>query len=219
MRGTHLADQLHVTVLDSVVHHLDVVASALVTDPLTARFAVGFGRNALENVLDVGPGLLVTTGHDGRTITGTLLTSRDTGTDKADTLGGEVFGAAVGVWEVRVTTIDDDVSLLDAALVEEQLNEVIDWLSGHDEQHHAAWFLELLHEFLDAVCAHDALALGLVFEKTVDLGDGAVESDDGESMVGGVQDCRGECQWLRDGGGGGGGEVRRVYALRFWPMT
>ena len=48
-----LADQLHVTVLDTVVDHLDVVASTLVTDPLAAGLAIGLGRDGLEDVLFV----------------------------------------------------------------------------------------------------------------------------------------------------------------------
>lgn len=46
-----LANQLHVTVLNTVVDHLDVVASTLVTDPLAAGLAVRLGGNGLEDVL------------------------------------------------------------------------------------------------------------------------------------------------------------------------
>ena len=174
------ADQLHVTVLDTVVNHLDVVTSTLITDPLAAGFAVGLGGDGLENVLlhcqtcsalilrmsylDVWPGLLVTTRHDGRTVAGTLLTTRDTGTDEADTLLSQVLGAAVCVGVVGVTTIDDDVTLLDATLVQEELNEVVNGLSGHDEHHHAAGLLELGAELLDGVSTNDGLALGLCLE-------------------------------------------------------
>ena len=111
--------------------------------------------------LDVWPGLLVTTGHDGGTVAGTLLTTRDTGTDEADTLPSKVLGAAVCVRVVGVTTVDDDVALLDATLVQEELNEVVDGLSSHDEHHHAAGLLELGAELLDGVSTNDGLALSL----------------------------------------------------------
>ena len=110
--------------------------------------------------LDVWPGLLVTTGHDGGTVTGTLLSSRDTSSDEPDTLGLEVVCAAVGVGVVGVTTVDDDVALLGASL-EEELDEVVDGLTGHDEHHHAAGLLELGDELLDGVGANNGLALGL----------------------------------------------------------
>ena len=110
--------------------------------------------------LDVGPGLLVTTGHDGGAVAGTLLTTRDTGSDESDALLGEVLGAAVCVGVVGVATVDDDVALLGASL-EEELDEVVDGLTGHDEHHHAAGLLELGDELLDGVGANNGLALGL----------------------------------------------------------
>lgn len=120
--------------------------------------------------LDVGPGLLVTTGHDGGAVAGTLLTTRDTGSDESDALLGEVLGAAVCVGVVGVATVDDDVALLDATLVDEELNEVVNGLSGHDEHHHAAGLLELGAELLDGVSTNDGLALGLVVQEAVNLG-------------------------------------------------
>jgi len=185
--STNLSDQLHVTVLDTVVDHLDVVTSTLITDPLAAGLAVRLGGDGLEDVLDVWPGLLVTTGHDGRTVAGTLLTTRDTGTDESDTLLGEVLCAAVGVGVVGVSTVDDYVTLFDTVL-EEELDELVDRLTCHDEEHHPSGLLELGDELLDAVCADDGLALGLVLEEGIDLGDGTVEGNDSEAVVGGVED-------------------------------
>jgi hypothetical protein len=152
----YLANQLHVTVLNTVVDHLHVVTSTLVTDPVAAWLAIALGGDALEDVLDVWPGLLVTTGHDGRSISGTLLTTGHTGTDKSDTLLGQVLGSAVGVGVVRVTTVNDDVSGLEVG--KESLNEVIDRLSGHDEHHDTSGLLELGDELLEGVSALNGLA-------------------------------------------------------------
>lgn len=154
---TYLADQLHVTVLNAVVDHLDVVTGTLVTDPVTASLTVALGGDALEDVLDVGPGGLVTTGHDGGTVTGTLLTTGDTAADEADALLAEVLGAAVAVGEVGVTTINDDITLLEEG--EERLDEVIDGLAGHDEEHDATGTLELFAELLDGVGTNDVLVV------------------------------------------------------------
>lgn len=170
------------------MHHLDVVTSALVTNPLTAWLAVRLGRDALEDVLDVWPCLLVTTWHDRWAVSGTLLATRDTGSNESNALLSEVLGAAVGVWEVGITTVNDDVAGLNTALGEEGLDEVVDWLACHDEQHHTAWLLELRDELLDALCANNALALGLVLQESVDLRDSTVEGNDGEAVVGGVED-------------------------------
>lgn len=110
---------------------------------------------------DVWPRLLVASGHDARTVAGTLFSSGYTGTDETDALCGQVFRSAICVGVVRVAAVDDDVALLDAALVEKELDEVVDRLSSHDQHHHASGFLELLHELLDGVGADDRLALGL----------------------------------------------------------
>jgi len=182
------ADQLHVAILNTVVDHLDVVTSTLVTNPLAAGFAVRFRGDGLENILDVWPRLLVTTRHNAGAITGALFTSRDTTADKTNTLFGQVLCTAVGIGVVGVTTINDDVTLLDATLVEEQLNEVIDRLSSHDEHHHAAGLLQLLHELLDGVCANNRLALSLIVQEPIDLCDGSIESNNSESMVSGIED-------------------------------
>lgn len=175
----YLANQLHVTVLNTVVDHLDVVTGTLVADPLAAGLAIRLGRDGLEDVLyccqsnlspllrnshlDVWPGLLVTTRHDAGAITGTLLTTRDTASNETDTLASQVFCAAVGIGIVRVSTVDDDVTLFNTALVDQELNEVVDRLASHDEHHHASGLLELLDELLDGVCADNGLALGLCF--------------------------------------------------------
>jgi hypothetical protein len=138
------------------VNHLDVVTSTLVTDPVTASLTVALGRDALEDILNVGPGGLVTTGHDGRTVTGTLLTTGDTTADEADALLIEVAGTAVAVGVVGVTTVNDDIALLQEG--EERLDEVIDGLAGHDQEHNATGALQLSAELLDGVGTDDRLA-------------------------------------------------------------
>ena len=139
--------------------HLDVVTSTLITNPVTAWLAVGLGSNVLEDVLDVWPGLLVTTGHERWAISGTFLTTRDTSPDKSNTLLCKVLGSSVGVWVVGVATINDDITLV--AVWEELLNEVVNSWTGHDKQHHSSWLLQLLAELLNRVSTFDGLACNL----------------------------------------------------------
>lgn len=167
------------------MNHLDVVTSTLVTNPLTASLAIALGRDALEDVFDVRPCGLVTTGHDRGTVTGTLLTTGDTGADKSETLGGQVFCSAVGVGEMRVTTIDDDIALLQEG--QEDLDPVVHGLTSLDEQHDAAGALELGDELLVGVGTNNGLALGLVLEEMVDLGHCSVVGADSEAVIGHVQ--------------------------------
>jgi len=153
----YLANQLHVTVLNTVVDHLDIVTSTLITNPLAAWLSITLGGDALEDILDIWPGLLVSTGHQGRTESGTLLTTGNTATNETDSLGLQVFCSAVGVWEMRVTTINDDITLLNTGR-EESLDEVVDGLSGHNQEHHSAGSLELGDEVLDIFGTNDRLA-------------------------------------------------------------
>lgn len=183
---SYLADELHVTVLDTVVDHLDVVTSTLVTNPLAASLTVALGGDALEDVLDVRPGLLATTRHQRGAISGTLLTTGDTGADKSEALAGKVLGAAVGVGEVRVTTIDDDVALVKER--QKLLDPLVNRLTGLDQKHDTTGRLELADKLLDGLGTNDGLALGLVLEEMVDLGNGSVEGANGEAVIGHVHD-------------------------------
>ena len=62
--------------------HLDVVTGAGFTNPITARLIERFGSGGLEDGFDYGPGGWRTTGHKRRAVTGTLLPSRNTGTNE-----------------------------------------------------------------------------------------------------------------------------------------
>lgn len=135
------------------MNHLDVVTSTLVTNPVAAGLAIRLGSNALEDVLDVWPGLGVATGHQAGAVAGTLLTTGDTGANESDTLRGQVLRTAVAVGIVRVTAVNDDITLLKVG--EKSLNEIIDWLAGHDEKHDLAGALELSAELLDGVSTDD----------------------------------------------------------------
>jgi hypothetical protein len=131
------------------VNHLNIVASTVITNPVTTWLTVRLGSDRLENILDVWPCLLVTTRHQRWTISGTLLTTRDTGTDEAEAFIREILCAAVGIGEMRVTTVNDDITFV--AIWEELLNEVVNSWACHNEQHDLSGALELLAELLDGV--------------------------------------------------------------------
>ena len=157
MSDSYLANQLHVTVLNTVVNHLDKVAGTLVTDPVAAGLAVvALGGNALEDVLDVRPGGLVATGHQRGAVAGTLLTTGDTAADEADALGSQLFSAAIAVGKVGVATVDDDVALIEVR--QQTGDEVVDGLTSHDKEHDTTGTLQLGAELLDGVGANDGFA-------------------------------------------------------------
>ena len=60
-----LGDQLHIAVLDAVVHHFDIVARTVVANPFTTGRAILYsGSDGLKDGLDVGPGVGRAAGHD-----------------------------------------------------------------------------------------------------------------------------------------------------------
>lgn len=138
-------------VLLTVVDHLHIVTSTGLTDPVTAGFALNLGSSSLEDGLDGGPGSGRTTGHERGTVSGTLLTTRDTRADEEEALGLELLGAADGVRVVRVTTIDDDVTRLEVGL--KLVDEVVDSGTRLDEKHNFSGLLELCNKLFNRVCA------------------------------------------------------------------
>jgi len=46
---------LHISILDTIVYHLDIVSSSVLTYPVTARFTISFSTYTLEYWLDVFP--------------------------------------------------------------------------------------------------------------------------------------------------------------------
>ena len=145
-----------VRILLTVVDHLHVVSRAGLTYPITARLAVDLSGSSLEDILDVWPSGVRTTRHERRTVTSTLLTTRDTRADKEKTLGLKLLSSANRVGVVRVTAVDDDVTRLQFR--NELVNEGIDGSSGLDEQDDFAWLLELGNKFVDGVRALDLCA-------------------------------------------------------------
>jgi hypothetical protein len=106
-----------------------------------------------EDLLDVGPSGIGTTGHERGSVSGTLLTTGNTGTDEKETLGLELVSTTDRIGEVRVSSVDDDVTLLEVGL--ELSDEVVDGLSSLDKEDDFTGSSELLAELLDRVGANN----------------------------------------------------------------
>ena len=177
-----LADQLHVTVLDAVVDHLDVVSGTAAADPVAAGgTAVDLGGDALEDVLHMWPGGGAAAGHDAGTESGAFFAAGDAGADVEQALGFEQFHPAIGVAVERIATVDDDVTGFQVR--QDLLNELVHRRARFDHHHDPPGLFELRHEFGDGMGALDLGALRLVREEVVHLGGGAVVGHDGEAVV------------------------------------
>ncbi len=205
---SYLGNQLHVTIFYTVMDHLHIMAGAFVTNPVAAWFAVAFGGYRLEDVLDEGPCFLIASRHKTRSVASTFLTTRYPCANESKSLFFQSFRSAVGVGIMRVAAINDDISWFNER--QQQIDEIVDWLSSHDEEHDAPWLLEPQTELLHGMCTNDMLVpysdtisiecqvclkpmlpgqrtFGFIFQETVDLGDCPVEDHDGKIMVGNVQ--------------------------------
>ena len=137
----------------TVVYHLHVVSGTALADPVSTRLTLDLRRSLLEDLLDGGPGGSRSTGHERRTVTSTLLTTRHTGTDEQQTSGLKLLGAADRGGVVRVTAINDDITGLEIGL--ELCNEIVDGRTSLDEQDNLAGPLQFSDELLNRVSALD----------------------------------------------------------------
>lgn len=135
------------------MNHLDVVAGAGLTNPITARLTERLSSGGLEDGLNCGPGCCRAAGHERRTIAGTLFSSRNTGTNEQEALLFKFLGPPNGIGIVGVTTVNDDITLLEMG--DELLNKGVDSITGLDEKNDFARSLQFGSELLDGVSALD----------------------------------------------------------------
>ncbi len=180
-----LGDELHVGVLDAVVHHLDEVSGAVGADVRDARRTVGgLRRDLLEHRTEGGVRLGGTARHDARAEQRTLLAARDAGAHEVDALLAQLLLAPPGVLEVRVAAVDDDVARL------QQRGELADHGIGrlpglhHDDQ--AARPLQRVHELLRGLGGDEGPLVPELLHQRGGLRGRPVVDGDGEAVAGEV---------------------------------
>jgi hypothetical protein len=124
----------------TIVHHFDVVASAGLAHPVSAGISLNLSRGLLENLLDGRPGIMRTTGHERGAITGAFLTTGHTRSNEEESLGFEFLDATDCIGIVRVSAVDDDVTLFEMG--GQLLDEVIYSGPSFNEKDDLAWTLE-----------------------------------------------------------------------------
>src|SRR5690606_30153007 len=105
-----LGDQLHVGVLDAVVHHLHEVPGAVGADVGAAGRPVHLGGDVLQGGAEGRVGLGGAARHDAGAVQGPFLPAGDAGSDEVDALFAQGGLAAAGVGEVRAPAVDDHVA-------------------------------------------------------------------------------------------------------------
>ena len=101
------ADELHITVLNAVMHHLDEMPCAVLADPVTAwRAILDLGADGLENRLDGLPRGGRAARHHAGAFQRALLAARHAGADVKLALAFHVSGSADGVREVGIAAVN-----------------------------------------------------------------------------------------------------------------
>lgn len=86
---------LHISILYSIVDHLHIVPSSILTHPITARLSIDLGSNRLEDVLNGWPGIGGSSRHQRRAIPCTILSPTHTTTNKENTFLPESLGTTL----------------------------------------------------------------------------------------------------------------------------
>lgn len=177
-----LGDELHVGVLDAVVHHLDEVVEAPSGPTCEVQGAVGgLGGDLLQQRAEGGVRLLRAAGHDARAEQRALLAARDADAHEVQALLAQFLLPAPGVLEVGVAAVDDDVAGLQQR--SELADHGIGGLAGlhHDDQ--TARALQRVDELLGGLGGHEGALVSELLYQRRGLGGGAVVDGHGEPVA------------------------------------
>ena len=181
------ADQLHITILNTVVNHFYEVTGTCVADPITTGLPVfGLGSDSLQNGLNMRPGFFVSPGHDGRAVARSLFSPGNTGSNKADPFGRQLFVPAIAIFVVGVSAVDDDVSRLQN--IHNRLDGKVHGFTGLHHQHDNSWLLESQHHVFDVMVSLHRSSLGFVFKKFINFVAATIAHRDLEAVIVHVED-------------------------------
>ena len=179
-----LRDQLHVGVLDAVVHHLHEVAGPADAHVGAAGVAVDVRRDRLHDRAEPLVGLVGAADHDRRTVQRAHLAAGDAGADEVQPVLLELLLAPDRVAVVGVAAVDDDVAVL------EQRHQVVDHGvgggAGLDHDQDDAGLLDGCHELLEALGAHEVTLVADLLEHRGHSRGRAVVDGDGVTVAGDV---------------------------------
>src|SRR5699024_1802998 len=176
-----LADDLHIRVLDAIVHHLDEVARAIRADVRTARLTINLRGDGLQQRAQGVISLGGATRHDRRPVQGALLATGDSGADEVQAARGDLLFAADRVRVQGVAAIDDDVARV------HELSELLDHgVRGGAGLHHdecPAWLFEGGDEGPKCLGGDKRTLLAEVLHEGLGTCESAVENRHGVAVI------------------------------------
>ncbi len=127
--------------------HFYIVPRASFSNPVAAWFTHCLGSGGLEDVFNMGHAAGATTRHKRWAISGTFFTSGYTRANEKEPFSLKLLAAAIGVREVRIATIDDDVPF--AEMRDELSDEIVNSITSFYEENDFARCFQLLAEFFN----------------------------------------------------------------------
>ena len=179
-----LADELHVGVLDAVVHHLHEMPCAVGADVRAARHAVDVRGDLLEQRAQRLVGLGGPARHDRRTVQRALLAAGDARADEVQPAFAHRLLPANGVGVQRIAAVDDDVAVFHR--VGELVDHGVGRVAGLDHDQHPTRLLQCGKEFRNRLAAHEVALRPVLGEQRVGLGDRTVVQRHGVAVMGEV---------------------------------
>ena len=172
-----LGDELHVAVLDPVVHHLDVVPGPARAHVGDARLAVvGLCGDGAEDGGERVPRRARAARHDRWSVKRAFLAARHAGAHEVEAAGGELVRAPIGVDEEGVAAVNQDVARFEMRL--EVRDDAVDGLARRDHDENPPRALQHDHQVGRAVGGRDGLALRRAVHERLRLGGVEIVADD-----------------------------------------
>mmetsp|Transcript_762 Transcript_762/g.1627 ORF Transcript_762/g.1627 Transcript_762/m.1627 type:complete len:253 (-) Transcript_762:117-875(-) len=142
--GIRLSDELHVAVLDAVVHHLDVVAAPARSDVTHARTVIHLCCDFHEDGFDDIPSFLGAARHERGAVAGALLAATHTHTHVPDSFALAECGPPIGVLVPLVAAVNQQIAGLQQG--QQGLHRLVHRGTRLDEHDDLAGLLDRLDE-------------------------------------------------------------------------
>ena len=126
-------NQLHITVLDTIVDHFHIVTSSIRTDVSHTW----------------------STRHDRRTFKGTFFTTRDTSTDEVDARVRQLFITTDSIFIESISSVNQDIAFIQ--VWKKGLDGCVCTRSCLNHEHDTAWFFDRVYEAFDIIAWHKVL--------------------------------------------------------------
>ena len=133
-------NQLHITVLDTIVDHFHIVTSSIRTDVSHTWFSIFwcFCRDFFKNICYQFISFFLSTRHDRRTFKGTFFTTRDTSTDEVDARVRQLFITTDSIFVERVSSVNQNITFIQ--VWKKGLDGCVCTRSCLNHEHDTTWF-------------------------------------------------------------------------------